>query len=68
MLRSLRVALFLAFQSLKRGNKATIALTILIVSLAFVNLIFISSILGGLVEAINKQIVNNMFSNIVISP
>jgi putative ABC transport system permease protein len=68
MLRSLRVASFLAFQSLKRGNKATIALTILIVSLAFVNLIFISSILGGLVEAINNQIVNNMVSNIIISP
>ncbi len=68
MLRTLRVALFLAFKSIMRGNKATIALIILIVSLAFVNLIFISSILSGIVDAMNKQVVNNLVSNIVIEP
>lgn len=68
MLRNLRVALFLAFKSMIRGNKATITLIILVVALAFVNLIFISSILDGIVDALNKQVVNTMFSNIVIEP
>jgi putative ABC transport system permease protein len=68
MLRSLRISLFLSLESLKKGNKATLALTVIIVSLAFINLVFISSILGGLVEAINKQMINNMVSNIIVEP
>jgi putative ABC transport system permease protein len=37
-------------------------------TLAYVNLIFISSIFGGIVEAINEQYINNLYGNIVITP
>lgn len=68
MFRNLRIALFLAFKSIIRGNKATTILIIFILSLAFVNLVFIAGILNGVVEAINKQVVTNLVSNIVIEP
>ena len=68
MPRSLEVALFLGFKSIIRGNKATLALMVFIMSLAFVNLVFISSILYGIIAALNKQVATNVVSNIVIDP
>ncbi len=68
MLRNLKVAIFLGFKSIAKGNKATMALMIFIMSLAFVNLVFISSILNGIIVAINKQVKTNLVSNIVIEP
>lgn len=67
-MRSLKVAVFLAFKSIVKGHKYTIALMVFILSLSFVNLVFIASILGGMVDAINRQIVNNYTSHIVIDP
>lgn len=60
--------MFLGYKSLARGNKATIALMVFIMSLAFVNLIFISGILNGIVMALEKQIRTNLVSDIVIEP
>jgi len=68
MLKDLKVAAFLSYKSIIKGNKATLALIIFILSLAFVNQIFIASILNGIIESLNKQIVNNIVSNIVIDP
>ncbi len=68
MLRNIRIASFLAFKSITRGNKPTTALIIFILSLAFVNLVFIAGILSGVLEGINKQVVDNLVSNIVIEP
>ena len=41
---------------------------ILVMSLSFVNLIFTSSILAGLTETLDRQIVDNLLANIVIDP
>jgi len=68
MLKDLKVAAFLSYKSIIKGNKATLALIMFILSLAFVNQIFIASILNGIIESLNKQIVNNIVSNIVIDP
>lgn len=68
MLRNLQIATFLAFKSIVRGNKATTILIVFILSLAFVNLIFIAGILNGVIEGINKQVVTNLVSHIVIEP
>ncbi len=65
---NIKTAFFLAFTSIKRGSKGTLAMTILIMTLAYVNLVFISSIFGGIVEAINRESINNQYSNIVIEP
>lgn len=68
MLINLKVALFLAFKSAIRGNKAVVALMIFIMSLAFINLVFTSSILNGIIVTINNQVKTNLVSNIVIEP
>lgn len=65
---NIKTAVFLAITSIKRGNKGTLAMTILIMTLAYVNLVFIASIFGGIVEAINKEAIDNQYSNIVIEP
>lgn len=65
---NIKASFFLARTTIFRGNKGTLAMTILIMTLAYVNLIFISSVFGGIVEAINEQSINNLYSNIVIAP
>ncbi|MEK6531472.1 MAG: FtsX-like permease family protein [Deltaproteobacteria bacterium] len=67
-MQALRVAIFLAYKSIIKGNKSTVFLIIFILSLSFINLIFISSILKGIVEAVDRQVINNLTSNIVIDP
>lgn len=65
---NIKTAFFLAFTSIKRGNKGTLAMTILIMALAYINLVFISSVFGGIVEAINRESINNLYGNIVVEP
>ncbi len=65
---NIKTAFFLAFTSVKRGNKGTLVMTILIMTLAYVNLVFVASIFGGIVEAINKEAINNQYGNIIIEP
>lgn len=68
MLRTFNIAFFLAFKSLKKSNRPTIVLMISILSLAFINLVFISGILGGILVAMDKQVRTNVVSNVVIEP
>jgi len=65
---NIKTSLFLAATSIKRGNKGTLAMTILIMTLAYVNLVFVASIFGGIVEAINKEAIDNQYGNIIIEP
>lgn len=67
-LRDISVSFFLASKSITRGNKGTMALIIFIMSLSFINLVFISSILNGIVATINNQVINNLTAHIVIDP
>lgn len=67
-MRNLEIASFLAIKSITRGNKATTALIIFILSLAFINLIFVSGMLNGMLATINNQVRNNLVSNIVVEP
>ncbi len=64
----LNTALFLAYKAIVRGNIGTTILTISVMVLAFVNLLFLSSILLGLVNTMNRQGVDNLYANIVIEP
>ncbi len=67
-LNNLKTSFFLARKSIQHGNKGTIILTILIMALAYINLVFISSILMGIIDTMNKQAINNQVANIVIEP
>jgi putative ABC transport system permease protein len=68
MTKDLRVAFFLGYKSIVNGNKSIIALMIFILSLAFVNLIFTTSILNGVTATLDNQLINNSVANIVIDP
>lgn len=67
-INDLKISFFLAKKSIAKGNRSTIALTILIMALAYINLVFISSILMGILRTMDTQAVNNLFANIVIEP
>ncbi len=68
MLSNLKVSLFLAYKSITKGNKGTLVLTIFIMSLIFIDLVFISSLFLGLNDTLNNQVINTLYSNVVIEP
>ncbi|VVB53480.1 FtsX-like permease family protein [uncultured archaeon] len=68
MFNNVKLSLFLASRSMMKGNKSTQLLIIIIMSLIFVNLVFIGSIFLGVTEATNNQVINSLYSNVVIEP
>jgi len=64
----LRVAVFLVYKAITRGNRFTLVLTILVTTLAFINIIFTSSIMNGAISKAYQQAQENYVSNIVILP
>lgn len=59
---------YLAFQSIRRGRKWTFFLTILLMSVAFINLIFINALFNGIVEGSNTQIKTTLTGNVYMVP
>ncbi len=68
IITELKVSAFLAYKSIIKGNKGTTLLTILIMALAFVNLMFMSSLFTGMTDASENQVIETLYSNIVIEP
>ena len=68
MPNNMKVSLFLAHRSIKRGNIGTTILTILIMSLIFVNLIFMPSIIEGFGEAMAVSSIDGVYGHIFIEP
>ena len=64
----LKVSAFLAYKFIAKGNRGTTLLTILIMALAFVNLMFTTSVFDGMGDATEKQVIDTLYSNIVIEP
>ena len=64
----LKVATFLFYKAITRGNRFTLVLTILITTLAFINIIFIASLMNGAISKSYQQAQENYVSNIVITP
>ena len=65
---TLKVALFLAYKSISRGNKWALVFIILAMSLSFVNLNFVPSVLVGARNTLDEQLVNTLLANVVIDP
>jgi putative ABC transport system permease protein len=63
-----KVAFFLASRLITRGNKGTLLLTIMIIAMVFVNLIFLPSIIAGIVVLFNQQNIDYSYGNLVIEP
>ncbi|KUO52030.1 MAG: hypothetical protein APF76_02500 [Desulfitibacter sp. BRH_c19] len=67
-MNDLKTAVFIAYKSITRGSKLTSALLIFILSISFLNLMFISGLLGGLAETTEQLVVDTETSHIVITP
>jgi putative ABC transport system permease protein len=65
---NLRLAFFLAYKSIVKGSRWTLALMILVMSLSFANLILTPSIMSGVTLAINQQQIETLLGNILIDP
>ncbi|TXN31888.1 ABC transporter permease [Lacisediminihabitans profunda] len=65
--RSLRVAVFLAFKGLIRGNFGVTAMTILLMALIFVDVLFLPALIRGAVRTIDDQVINTVTSDLVIT-
>lgn len=68
MKTQIRLPFYLAWQYIRRGRKWTFFLTIFMMSVAFINLIFVSSLFAGIIDGTNKQIINTMTGNFYITP
>ena len=64
----LKLALFLAFKSIIKGNRWALVLIILVMSLSFANLLLTPSILSGVTNTLNQQQINTLYGNIIIDP
>jgi len=65
---NLKLALFLAFKSIIKGNRWALVLIILVMSLSFANLLLTPSILSGVTNTLNQQQMDTLYGNIVIDP
>ena len=63
-----RIPFFLIWKFLLRSNKWTLCLIIFLMSVAFINLIFITSLFNGIIDGANKQIINTYTGNITVTP
>jgi uncharacterized protein YjlB len=68
LLGNIKLATFLAYKSMFKGNKWALGLIIVVMAFSFVNLIFSSAIISGVMTTMDSQLVNATFSNVVISP
>jgi putative ABC transport system permease protein len=66
LMKSLKVAGFLACTSIARGNLGIILLTILILVLVTLNLLFVPGLLGGLVFSANDKLINTYSGDIIV--
>lgn len=62
------VSLYLASRALRRGNRGTLALTILIIALVVVLMNFLSMIIGGVVYQYNQQMITYQYGHLTIEP
>ncbi len=66
MMQSLRVAIFLAAKSIMRGNVGITFLTIFMLILANLNLLFVPSLVNGIIHSANDKLINTYSANIVV--
>jgi len=65
---NLKLAMFLAYKSIFKGNRWALVLIVLVMSLSFANLLLTPSIMLGVTDTLNRQQVDTLYGNIVIDP
>lgn len=63
-----KLATFLAFKSIWKGNRWASLLIVSVMALSFAQLILTPSILSGVTQALNSQQINTLYSNVLVDP
>jgi len=63
-----RVSLYLAVRAIRRGNRNTLALTVLIIALVIILMNFLAMIIGGVVSLYNQQMIDFQYGHVAIEP
>lgn len=64
----IKTAFFIAYKTITKGHKSTIALIIFILSLSFFNLMFVSGFLYGFSDGVMKSMIDNSTAHIIVMP
>jgi putative ABC transport system permease protein len=64
----LKLAIFLAYKTIFKGNRWALVLIVTVMSLSFANLLLTPSILLGVTDTINRQQVETVYGDIVVDP
>ncbi|MDE2588248.1 MAG: FtsX-like permease family protein [Patescibacteria group bacterium] len=67
-MKDIKTAAFIAYKSILKGNKSTVTLLIFILSLSFLNMMFISGILNGLENLFYRVIISTYASDVTVNP
>ena len=68
MINDIKVGALIAYCSIKRGNKKTLAFIVFVLSLIFMNLVFLPSMIGGVTVLFTGFMQDYPYGDIVIEP
>jgi putative ABC transport system permease protein len=68
MIEDFFIACWLSFKQVTRNNKKSVIMTIIMVALLYVNILFVTSLMTGVMDSLNHQMVDFQYGNIVIEP
>jgi putative ABC transport system permease protein len=68
MFTEIRVALFLAYRTVRRGSLGINVFTVFVLTLVYLQIVFVSSILGGVTQKFNELMIDYQTGNLVIEP
>ncbi len=63
-----KIPFFLINRHIIRGSKWTLLLIIFLMAIAFINLVFVTSLFNGIIASSDSQIINTLAGNIIIFP
>ena len=64
----IKTAFFIAYKTIAKGHKSTVALIIFILSLSFFNLMFVSGFLSGFSDGIMRSMIDTSTAHIIVMP
>ncbi len=68
MKHELQIPFFLILRHIRRGSKWTLALIIFLMAIAFINMVFVSSLFNGIIATSDAHVIETYAGNITIFP
>lgn len=63
-----KIPFFLINRHIIRGSKWTLMLIIFLMAIAFVNMVFVTSLFNGIIDVSDSSIINTLVGNVIVSP